>query len=145
MSKLIIVCCRLCDKWFCICQCCWRGQAYCSAPCRRAGRLRSHREAQWRYRKTEKGRKAHRLAENRRRHREKTPVSKNMDDASSKSGFDMQTWKSRRENSADFHPDFQNRCHFCGLIGEIVPKFPRRRYGNRVFDENYQQIRGRMT
>jgi hypothetical protein len=44
---------------------------------------------------------------------------------------------SSEQNSANFHPEFQNRCHFCGRLGDIVTQFPRRKYGNRDFDENF--------
>jgi hypothetical protein len=44
---------------------------------------------------------------------------------------------SPEQNWANLHPGFQNRCHFCGRFGEIVPQFARRKYGNRDLDENF--------
>lgn len=136
--KLISVFCRWCNSGFCICQCCWRGQAYCSDVCRRAGYLRSRRRAQQRYRQTAKGKRSHCLSENRRRHRKASPACKKMDDKTSKCSFNMHIWMSREENSANFHPHLQNRCHFCGRVGEIVRQFPRRKYGRRNYDKNFQ-------
>ena len=54
---LINIECRWCDLTFCICRSCWRGQAYCCNICRLAGRLKNCREAQRKYRKTDKGKK----------------------------------------------------------------------------------------
>lgn len=135
--KLISVFCRWCNTSFCVCQCCWRGQAYCSDICRRAGYLRSRRQAQQRYRQTQKGKRAHCLSENRRRYRKTPPASKKMDDTTSKRSFNMHIRMSPEQHSANFHPDFRNRCHFCGRLGEIVPEFARRKYGNRNYGENF--------
>jgi len=133
--KLICIKCRWCKTYFCICQHCWRGQAYCCDHCRRAGYLKLHREAQARYRASKKGKKTRRLAENRRRQKKSTPVSKNVDDGTSNHPRNVPIKTSRQGNLAPFYP---NRCHFCGRLGEIVPQFARRRYGNRVYDENFQ-------
>ena len=59
-------------------------EAYCTEQCRRAGYPRCKRRRQRRYRRTEKGKKTHSLDENRRRHPELYPDSKNMDDGTSK-------------------------------------------------------------
>ena len=75
--------CRWCELVFYICRCCFRGQAYCCDECRIAGQRQNHREAQRKYRQTEKGKKAHRQAENRRRYGLSQKSQKNMDDASS--------------------------------------------------------------
>ena len=120
--------CRWCDFVFCVCRRCWRGQAYCCDQCRRAAKLRSHRKAQRKYRQTEKGKKAHRLAENRRRYRKINPPLKNMDDATTRTPSDWAMVTSRKENLVVFSPDLQGRCHFCGRIGQIVSTFPRRSY-----------------
>jgi len=95
--KLICVICRCCKKPFCVCQRCWRGQAYCSDACRRAGYLQSHRKAQHRYRQTENGKKVHRLAENRRRQTKLFSDSKNMDDGTSKYPWNMKIGQSCQE------------------------------------------------
>ena len=127
--KLIRVFCRWCNIGFCVCRCCWRGQAYCSDVCRNAARRASHRKAQQRYRQTEKGKKSHRLAENRRRHRKNKPLSKKMDDATTRTPFDWAMVALRKENLVGFCPDLKSRCHFCGRMGVIVSHFPRRGYG----------------
>lgn len=127
--KLILVSCRWCNIEFCVCRCCWRGQAYCCDACRNAGRRACHCKTQQRYRQTEKGKKTHRLAENRRRHRKINPPSKNMDDATTRPPFDCAIVVSRNENLVVFCPDLQWRCHFCGRPGEIVSDFARRGYG----------------
>lgn len=131
--KLICVFCRWCNMGFCVCQCCWRGQAYCSKQCRRSGYRKSHRKAQQRYRQTEKGKRAHRLAENRRYYRKKSPSSKNMDDDTSNPPPNMQIGAACEGNLTKFHFNFLKFCHFCGRLGEILSPFPRRRYGNSIF------------
>jgi hypothetical protein len=85
--------------------------------------------AQQRYRQTEKGKKSHRLAENRRRHRKINPPSKKMDDATTRSPFDWAMVALRKKNLVGFCPDLKGRCHFCGRMGVIVSHFPRRGYG----------------
>ncbi len=65
---LVQIRCRCCSIVFSVCRCCRRGQAYCCDECRVAGTQKNHREAQGRYRRTAKGKKAHREAENRRWH-----------------------------------------------------------------------------
>ena len=52
---LISITCRWCDFSFFLCRSCWRGHAYCCDACRTAGKLQNRREAQRRYRQTEKG------------------------------------------------------------------------------------------
>ena len=121
--------CRWCAIAFCICRRCFRGQAYCSEGCRISGRRKSHREAQRRYRQTEKGKKAHREAENRRRHGLTRKNQKNMDDRTSTA---LLAWCTRSIKAAkgrllDMGTAVQ--CHFCGSAGLLVAHFPRRGYG----------------
>jgi len=124
------VCCRCCGNRFYVCQRCWRGQAYCSEPCRRSGRRKVHREAQKRYRRTPKGKKAHCQAENRRRHGWSKKNGKKMDDLSSKGltsrviGFLVYAHFLMVYARAWF--DSERRCHFCGCKGKVVDGFPRR-------------------
>jgi len=134
MPILISVFCRWCNNDFCICRSCWRGQAYCGDACRRNGHLQSRCKAQQKYRQTDKGKRAHCLDENRRRYRKTPPVKNNMDDATSNRPLNMHIRMTRRDNSAPFHSTFWNRCHFCGRSGEIVDQFPRKNYGNLVYD-----------
>ena len=127
---LVEVCCHWCKVSFCVCQRCWRGQAYCSEECRRLGRRRVHREAQRRYRQTMGGKKAHRQAENRRRHGWSKKNAKKMDDPSSKGlapwviGLPVYAHFLTVRDESRF--DSSRRCHFCGWKGRVVDRFPRR-------------------
>jgi hypothetical protein len=88
-----------------------------------------HREAQRRYRGTEKGKKAHRQAENRRRHGQNQNNRKNMDDAASTPGRTWDKEKLTCKKSSGFFLITETECHFCEADGLIVSKFPRRGYG----------------
>lgn len=126
---LLCIVCRWCGLPFCVCRRCWRGQAYCCDGCRREGKLNSHRKAQRKYRQTEKGKKAHREDENRRRHGQNQQKRKNMDDATS---THRRPWAMRILNlitSLLWDVDIDSVCHFCGAHGRIVVNFPRRGYG----------------
>jgi hypothetical protein len=127
---LIEVCCRWCKVRFCVCQRCWRGQAYCSEECRRLGRQRVHREAQRRYRQTPKGKKAHRQGENRRRHGWSKKNEKKMDDPSSRGlawcAIGLLVYARFLMVYARAWFDRVGRCHFCGCRGRVVGRFPRR-------------------
>ena len=127
---LVEVCCRWCGASFCVCQKCWRGQAYCSEECRRLGRGRVHREAQRRYRQRPKGKKAHRQGENRRRHGWSKKHEKKMDDLSSKGlpsrVIGLLVYPHFLMVYARAWFDRVGRCHFCGCNGRIVDRFPRR-------------------
>lgn len=126
-----------------------KGQSYCSKECSRTfGRI-AHRKAQSKYRRSKKGKKKNKIYEKRRRKRLRkqkrvadrattlgsfrckilsscsyqTDVDVDVDvDADAdvtlyKQDFSAQTEKSRT-----------SRCHFCGSVGKIVDKFPRRGY-----------------
>ena len=126
---LLRIQCRWCGFVFCICRSCWKGQAYCCDECRHAAKLKSHREAQRKYRQTEKGKKAHRKSENRRRHGRDQNNSKNMDDATS---IPRCTWAMEQLTHAkkrDQRMHMEPMCRFCGIGGQIVGTFPRRGYG----------------
>ena len=120
--------CRWCDFLFCVCRRCWRGQAYCCDQCRRAAKLKSHRKAQRKYRQSEKGKKAHREAENRRRHGKNQNKQKNMDDATSTLGRKWAMALLNRFRNLNLHTHMGQRCHLCGVGGQIVSAFPRRGY-----------------
>ena len=127
---LLEVRCTWCEMNFCVCQRCWRGQAYCSEECRRLGRRRVHREAQKRYRQTAKGKKAHCQAENRRRHGWSRQNERKMDDLSSRGlagraiGLVVYAcWVLARTR---VRGDSTRGCHFCGGKGRVVDRFPRR-------------------
>jgi len=121
--------CRWCDIVFCICRCCFRGQVYCCDTCQLYGRRQNHREAQRRYRQTDKGKKAHREAENRRRHGLSQKKQKNMDDPSSTvlPAWCMTSIKVVRNRLLAVGATV--RCHFCRSEGLLVAQFPRRGYG----------------
>lgn len=129
---LIEIQCRWCELTFCICRSCWRGQAYCCNICRLLGKLKIHREAQRRYRKTDKGKKAHCESENRRRHglsKKNQKEQKNMDDATTTV---LPAWCIRLLlciQNRIFHVQKASHCHFCGCPGEVVVQFLRRGYG----------------
>jgi len=93
------------------------------------GWLKNHREAQRRYRQTEKGKKAHREAENRRRYGLTRKNQKNMDDQSSTalSAWCMRPIKAVKKRL--LHMGTIVECHFCGSSGFLVACFPRRGYG----------------
>jgi len=94
----------------------------------------NHREAERRYRRTEKGKKAHRQAENRRRYRTIKNDEKKMDDPSSTRsrlwfiGLLCALAHVVSKRRAWF--DRMGRCHFCGSLGKVVESFPRRGYGS---------------
>ena len=129
---LIEVECKECGFIFRICRRCWRGQVYCSERCRVERKRRNHREAERRYRQTEKGKKAHREGENRRRYRFIKKDEKKMDDPSS---TQLRLWCisvliafGRAISDCRAWFDRTGRCHFCGSLGEVVEAFPRRGY-----------------
>jgi hypothetical protein len=93
---------------------------------------RNHREAERRYRQTEKGKKAHRVAENRRRYRFIKKDEKKMDDPSSTQPrlwcISLLIALARVITDCRAWFDRTGRCHFCGFVGEVVVAFPRRGY-----------------
>ncbi len=135
--RLLEIRCRWCGAIFCVCQSCWRGQRYCSDACRSASKRKGHQEAQSRYRRTEKGKKKHREAENLRRLGLSQPI---VDDATSR----LPCSCSKIERPANSSEGRQvecgaigslriGRCHFCGALGVIVDQFPRRGYGKQNY------------
>ena len=116
--------CRWCGQIFYVCQHCWRGQAYCSEACRQAAYKEAHCIAQKKYRQTEKGKKAHRQQEKRRRLK---TFEKTMDDASS-------TPDSGHAKVVRNPEIVTVCCLFCGKPGQVVKNFPRRSYGRRQFE-----------
>ena len=126
---LILIQCRWCDFQFCICRSCWRGQAYCCDQCRRAAKLKNKRKAQRKYRQTQKGKKNHCEAENRRRHGNNQRKPKNMDDATSPPRHPWAMKVLTRIRNRTWRIDIGPFCHFCGIRGRVVSAFPRRGYG----------------
>lgn len=62
--------CPVCDSIFSICHSCYRGQKYCTEPCRIAARKLQARLATARYQSLDSGRKKHRLRQNAYRRRQ---------------------------------------------------------------------------
>lgn len=133
LVPLLEIECRLCGIRFCVCRRCWRGQRYCSETCRNAARREQHREAQRRYRRTGKGRRAHCEGENRRRIGLSRKCEAIMDDA----GTTRRCLRHKME-PVDLKDSIARaeqlgyrvcRCHICGCLGVVVKRFPRRAYG----------------
>lgn len=117
MSPLLAVKCRWCGVMFSVCWRCFRGQRYCCKACSRNARCRSHREAQRKYRTTDRGKEAHRQAERRRR---MGRTKKIMADHTSTLALPCPILI----KSIGF-------CFSCGREGPVVEKFPRRGYARR--------------
>lgn len=126
---LISIKCHWCDFPFFLCRSCWRGHAYCCDDCRRSGYLKNRSEAQRRYRQTEKGKKKHREAENRRRYRKTIQNPKKMDDTPSTTLPVWCTTVIMWTRHLIFGLQIKPSCRFCGALGQLVTKFPRRGYG----------------
>ena len=123
---------------FYVCQSCWRGQRYCNEDCRGAAQREARHATQRRYRRTEKGKKAHREAEKRRR----VGLTKKNSQIVDYMGSTPQGGYATMEKSPGRSDDGRSegggdtvitlcRCHFCGSWGIVVDAFPRRGYGNR--------------
>ena len=127
--------CRWCGTVFCICRRCWRGQRYCRAECRIAAKRKAHREVQRRYRRTEKGKIAHREAENRRRIGLTQKNEAMLDDTASTlqhSCLKIEFTGLKEHDEGYGAAGLRiGRCHFCGSWGVIVDQFPRTGYGKR--------------
>ena len=121
---LLLIHCRWCGLTFYVCRSCWRGQAYCSDECRIAGYKKHHREAQRKYRQSQKGKKVHREAENRRRQGLSQKIQKNMDDGSSTVGPGWCMKDVRGLKTSVFSVEAVPRCRFCGSHGVLVNQFP---------------------
>lgn len=117
----MVIECRKCGRIFYVCQCCWRGQAYCSGTCRVIAQREAHNKSQRIYRRTDKGRKAHQEDERRRRMR---LSKKTVDDDSSPPPISHDTI-----SAILFF--ITPCCHFCGAKGVVVDRFPRRGHGGR--------------
>ena len=92
----------------------------------------ARRRAQQRYRLTEKGRKAHREAERRRRIRKTRNIQKTVDDKGSTTPIPHAILLTKPLDGAGF-------CHCCGVAGVIVRNLPRRAYGGRCSRRNYDK------
>lgn len=65
-SQAIVRCCRSCGRMFAVCPSCYRGQAYCSAPCRVQGTQACRQRADMRWRGVQRGKERRRLQAQRR-------------------------------------------------------------------------------
>lgn len=113
---------------------------YCSVECCNAAQKQAHRESQKKYRKTEKGKKAHRLAEKRRRMGLSKKNKKTVDDEGTtfKEGPIIMGLAAIHNNQEKL--DYAGNgllkvghCDFCGCPGVIVDSFPRRGYRKREY------------
>lgn len=119
--------CKRCGSVFYICHSCWRGQTYCCKSCRETAQREAHRNAQEKYRQTEKGKVAHRRQEKERRLRDS---QKTVDD-------DTSTPSKSNDSLQVTPPSSHPCCCFCGRKGQIVDQFPRRGYGRRYSGDNF--------
>ena len=117
--------CKYCGRIFHVCRRCWRGQVYCGKRCRKICQRPMHRKAQKKYRQSDKGKKTRQKYENERKNQKKY---KNTSDTGTtpQATFDIEPPE---------RPGNQPKCLFCGLSGIVVPQFPRRAYGGKVFSE----------
>lgn len=132
--QLLIVRCGWCRVYFFICRRCWRGQAYCGNECRRAAKRHAHRKAERKYRRTAKGRRAHREAERRRRMGIGKKTVADRGSTLEPAKYKMSLSKGEASGGLRYFQSRalvgrRGRCHFCGICGVIVDKFPRRGYG----------------
>ena len=132
--------CGHCGRGFYVCQSCWRGQSYCSEECRGAARREARQATQRRYRRTEKGKKAHREAEKRRRVRVRKKNGRIVDYEGSTPQCGDATMETSPEGSDEGRSKGGGnaviavcRCHFCGSWGIVVDRFPRRGYGKQLY------------
>ena len=132
-TAVLEITCRWCSARFCVCRGCWRGRCYCSERCRESAQQKAHREAQRRYRRTEKGRRNHREGEKRRRMGLSRKCEEIVDDAGT-----TQPYRSHKMESAELKDSIAwaqergyrvCRCHVCGCPGIVVQRFARRGYG----------------
>jgi len=126
LRALRILYCHCCGKIFCLCSSCYRGHRYCCDPCRIAAQNKANREAQKRYRRTEKGKKAHREAERRRRMRrtKKWIMGKVRTVQVECCSTAVEAARSVIRKGTELGKTAQ--CHFCQQYGEIVNKFIRK-------------------
>ncbi len=114
--------CKWCKSIFFICRSCFRGQVYCCEFCRKISRKIAHRQAQSTYITSDKGRKANRLAAQRRR------IKNNR-----KTVADQPTTKPKFRDILLFKSSINKFCcAICGVKGKLVKRFPRRGYGKPV-------------
>lgn len=136
--ELIEICCKNCQITFFVCRSCRsKGQTYCSKECSRAYMRVTHRKTQSKYRRSKKGKKKNKI--NERRRRESLRKQKSVADR----GTTLGSFECKILPSCSYQPDVDvyrqdfsvqtgkhrtGRCHFCGAVGTIVDKFPRRGY-----------------
>jgi len=128
MNPLLKIFCKCCGILFHICRCCYRGHVYCGLECREAGYRQTRKAAQANYRKTEKGKKQHRNAENKRRHREKD--QNRFSKATAKTCECLKKIIRSIFGKDENLKDRIQKCNYCGTAGKTVDKFPKRGYGN---------------
>ncbi len=115
---LIRIVCKACRLVFHLCRRCYRGHVYCCEQCRSTAKREAHRIAQSRYRTSDKGRKANKDAERKRRikTREKSVADRGSIPSSTAAKVSL------------FSLPGKIVCRFCGISGPVVTRFPRRGY-----------------
>lgn len=116
---LIRIECKLCCLIFFLCRSCFRGHIYCSGQCRAMSKRNAHRKSQSKYRTSEKGRKANRDAQRKRRIQKK---QKSVADRGSIS-------PPKHVTMPPINLSGKIACLFCQMTGIVVMRFFRRGYG----------------
>jgi|SaaInlV_200m_DNA_3_1039701.scaffolds.fasta_scaffold03768_1 hypothetical protein len=115
---LIQIECKCCHQNFFLCRSCYKGQIYCCEYCRGTAKKIAHRKAQNKYRTSEKGRKANKIAQRRRR------IKINKKSVADRGSISLSI-------RAIMHPltlPGEIKCRLCGISGRVVERFPRRGY-----------------
>ena len=115
---LIQIECKCCHQNFFLCRSCYKGQIYCCEYCRATTKKIAHRKAQSKYRTSEKGRKANRITQRRRR------IKKNEKSVADRGSISSSTCVI----IAPLTLPGKVKCRFCGISGRVVERFPRRGY-----------------
>ncbi len=115
---LIQIKCKCCFQSFFLCRSCYKGQVYCCENCRILTKKVAHRLAQSKYRTSEKGRKANRIAQRKRR------IKKNKKSEADRGSILSSTCAM----IAPLTLPGKVRCRSCGISGRVVTLFPRRGY-----------------
>ncbi len=126
IRALLVLPCHCCGLVFLLCSRCYRGHRYCCSECRTAARRQAVREAQRRYRQTDKGKKAHCDAEKRRR----TGRSKGKKKAGTVTELLVKCCTPAVMYALSIintgsRTGESGHCHFCGCPGVTVNKFSR--------------------
>ncbi len=133
IRALLVLPCHCCGLVFLLCSRCYRGHRYCCSKCRTAARRQAAREAQRRYRQTDKGKKAHCDAEKRRRMgRTEERKGKGMITETPVKCCVPAVMYALSVIDAGIRTGEKGHCHFCGCPGVTVNKFSRTYAGKTI-------------